>query len=48
MKSLRLHVDGEKYTELRVELEKVMGEHGKYIQAAYEKSSQRLSDLLED
>lgn len=48
MKSLRAHVDGEKFAELRVELEKVMGEHGKYIQAAYEKSSQRLSDLLED
>ena len=48
MKSLRMHVDGEKYTELKTELEKVMGEHGKYIQAAYEKSSQRLSDLLED
>ena len=48
MKSLRMQVDGEKFTELRSELEKFMGEHGKYIQAAYEKSSQRLSDLLED
>lgn len=48
MKSLRMHVDGDKFAELRTELEKVMGEHGKYIQAAYEKSSQRLSDLLED
>ena len=48
MKVLRANVEGEKYGELKSELDRVLNEHGKYIQAAYEKSSQKLSDLLED
>ena len=48
MKVLRANVEGEKYSELKSELDRVLNEHGKYIQAAYEKSSQKLSDLLED
>lgn len=48
MKVLRLHVDGEKYAEIKSEFDRVMREHGKYIQSSFDKSCQRLSALLEE
>lgn len=47
-KTLRSNVEGEKYIELKSEIDGCLKEHAKYIQSSYEKSSEQLAKLLED
>ena len=47
-KNLRANVDNNKYIELKAATDECLKEHAKYIQAAYEKSSEQLAKLLEE
>ena len=47
-KNLRANVESNKYIELKAGTDECLKEHAKYIQAAYEKSSEKLAKLLEE
>jgi hypothetical protein len=47
-KNLRANVDSNKYIEMKAATDECLKEHAKYIQAAYEKSSEKLAQLLEE
>lgn len=47
-KVLRLHIEGQKYGEVKADLDRIFGDYARYMESAKNKSIAKLTDMLED